>query len=74
MQLAREEGCTSYDLFGIPPSSNPSHPMHVLLRFKTGFGGTVLRRRDCWDFPYDRHLYEQLRGVELSRERFHRGQ
>jgi len=72
MQLARRQGCTSYDLFGIPPSSNPSHPSHGLLRFKTGFGGTILRRRGCWDFPYDRWVYEQLRGLELGRDRFHR--
>jgi lipid II:glycine glycyltransferase (peptidoglycan interpeptide bridge formation enzyme) len=46
--------------------------MHGLLRFKTGFGGKIVRRRGCWDFPYDRRRYEQLRGVELRRERFHR--
>jgi lipid II:glycine glycyltransferase (peptidoglycan interpeptide bridge formation enzyme) len=46
--------------------------MHGLLRFKTGFGGTVLRRRGCWDFAYDLRLYQQLRGMELSRESFHR--
>jgi lipid II:glycine glycyltransferase (peptidoglycan interpeptide bridge formation enzyme) len=72
MQVARREGCTSYDLFGIPPNASGSHPSHGLLRFKTGFGGNVLRRRGCWDYPFDRGLYEQLRGVELARERFHR--
>jgi lipid II:glycine glycyltransferase (peptidoglycan interpeptide bridge formation enzyme) len=72
MQLAKRQGCTKYDLFGIPPSSNASHPAHGLLRFKTGFGGTILRRRGCWDFPFDPRLYEQLRGAELGRERFHR--
>jgi lipid II:glycine glycyltransferase (peptidoglycan interpeptide bridge formation enzyme) len=72
MQLARQHGCTSYDLFGIPPSNNPAHPLHGLLRFKTGFGGEILRRRGCWDFPFDLPVYEQLRGVELVREPFHR--
>jgi lipid II:glycine glycyltransferase (peptidoglycan interpeptide bridge formation enzyme) len=72
MKLAKREGCTSYDLFGIPPSTQAAHPAHGLLRFKTGFGGKILRRRGCWDFPYDRGVYEQLRGAELGRERFHR--
>ena len=72
MQVARRHGCTSYDLFGIPPSNNPAHPLHGLLRFKTGFGGAILRRRGCWDFPLDRPVYEQLRGEELVREPFHR--
>ncbi|MBN1834334.1 MAG: peptidoglycan bridge formation glycyltransferase FemA/FemB family protein [Spirochaetales bacterium] len=72
MKLAREQGCTSYDLFGIPPSRNPSHPMHGLFRFKTGFGGRILRRRGCWDYPFDPKLYEQARGLELAGEGFHR--
>jgi lipid II:glycine glycyltransferase (peptidoglycan interpeptide bridge formation enzyme) len=72
MKLARERGCTSYDLFGIPPSTNPSHPMHGLFRFKTGFGGTILHRRGCWDYPFDAGIYRQVRGWELSGEGFHR--
>ncbi|MBN1838349.1 MAG: peptidoglycan bridge formation glycyltransferase FemA/FemB family protein [Spirochaetales bacterium] len=72
MKLARERGCTSYDLFGIPPSRNPSHPMHGLFRFKTGFGGRVLHRRGCWDYPFDPDRYAQVRGLELAGEGFHR--
>jgi lipid II:glycine glycyltransferase (peptidoglycan interpeptide bridge formation enzyme) len=72
IKLARSCGCTSYDLFGVPPSTNPSHPMHGLYRFKTGFGGRLVRRRGCWDYPFDKAAYTQLRGLELSRESFHR--
>jgi lipid II:glycine glycyltransferase (peptidoglycan interpeptide bridge formation enzyme) len=72
MKLARDRGCTSYDLFGIPPSRKPSHPMHGLFRFKTGFGGTILHRRGCWDYPFDLGLYAQIRGLELAGEGYHR--
>jgi lipid II:glycine glycyltransferase (peptidoglycan interpeptide bridge formation enzyme) len=72
MMLARAEGCTSYDLFGIPPSGNPAHPMHGLYRFKTGFGGIIVRRRGCWDYSFDDPTYTRIRGLELGRESFHR--
>jgi lipid II:glycine glycyltransferase (peptidoglycan interpeptide bridge formation enzyme) len=71
IQIARARGCACYDLFGIPPSANPSHPMHGLLRFKSGFGGEIVRYRGCWDFPLQRRSYEQVRGMELGGEPFH---
>ena len=44
-------GCRVYDLFGIPPSADPNHPMAGLYRFKTGFGGRIVRRPGSWDYP-----------------------
>ncbi len=67
MRLARERGCRLYDLFGIPPGNDPQHPMHGLYRFKTGFGGIVLNRLGCYDFPYRRALYRGYRGAEELR-------
>ena len=46
---ARRSGCAWYDMFGVPPADDPSHPMHGLYRFKTGFGGTLIHRLGCWD-------------------------
>ncbi len=54
---ARKNGCTSYDFFGIPPTKNPDHPMHGLYRFKTGFGGEIVHRFGCWDYPVKPNLY-----------------
>jgi len=48
----RDRGATTYDLFGIPPTNDESHPMHGLYRFKTGFGGEVVHRHGAWDFVY----------------------
>jgi lipid II:glycine glycyltransferase (peptidoglycan interpeptide bridge formation enzyme) len=44
-------GCAWYDMFGIPPADDPSHPMHGLYRFKTGFGGSIVHRLGAWDAP-----------------------
>ncbi|GHU95117.1 peptidoglycan bridge formation protein FemAB [Spirochaetia bacterium] len=52
IQDARASGCTSYDLFGIPPKDDPSHPMAGLYRFKTGFGGRIIHRPGSWDYAY----------------------
>ena len=51
---AKEAGCTSYDLFGIPPDASPAHPMAGLYLFKTGFGGRIVRRPGSWDYAYRR--------------------
>jgi lipid II:glycine glycyltransferase (peptidoglycan interpeptide bridge formation enzyme) len=52
MRDARDFGCKSYDLFGIPPADDPAHPMAGLYRFKTGFGGAVIHRSGSWDFAF----------------------
>ena len=55
---AKEYGCTTYDLYGISPFSSANHPLYGLYRFKTGFGGRIRHFRGCWDYPFDKGLYE----------------
>lgn len=57
MQAARADGCQTYDMFGVPPTDDPAHPMHGLYRFKTGFGGEIRHFRGCWDYPVDEEMY-----------------
>jgi lipid II:glycine glycyltransferase (peptidoglycan interpeptide bridge formation enzyme) len=52
IRQAREAGCTSYDLYGIPPRADPSHPMFGLYQFKTGFSDRVLERWGTWDVVF----------------------
>jgi lipid II:glycine glycyltransferase (peptidoglycan interpeptide bridge formation enzyme) len=47
---AKAAGCAYYDLFGIPPVPDPSHPMAGLYLFKTGFGGKIVHRPGCYDY------------------------
>jgi lipid II:glycine glycyltransferase (peptidoglycan interpeptide bridge formation enzyme) len=72
IRTAAESGCRSYDMFGIPSDESSSHPMHGLLRFKTGFGGRRLTRRGCWDFPYSDEIYREVRGRELADAGYYR--
>ncbi|MFW6203322.1 MAG: lipid II:glycine glycyltransferase FemX, partial [Marinilabilia sp.] len=71
IQRARETGCYEYELFGISPNPNPEHPMYGLYRFKTGFGGRLLHRQGCWDYPLDEEAYEQFRMVEMNAPGYH---
>lgn len=73
---ARKAGALYYDLFGIPPSGDSSHPLYGLWRFKTGFGGKIHHYHGAWDYPYKMMLYriwcllESLRrkGVERNKK------
>lgn len=72
IRLARQRGCRSYDLFGIPPADDPAHPMHGLYRFKTGFGGRIFNRLGCYDFAYRSALYGLYRVAERARSLYFR--
>ncbi len=61
---AKEQGCSNYDFFGIPPTADPEHPMQGLFLFKTGFGGTLHHNLGCWDFPYSGVFYKLFRLFE----------
>ncbi|MFW5690105.1 MAG: lipid II:glycine glycyltransferase FemX [Spirochaetota bacterium] len=73
MQAARAEGMRWYDFFGIPPADDPSHPMHGLYRFKTGFGGAIVSRLGAWDVPLRPVASRAFRLAERARDfYFHR--
>ncbi len=72
MMDAKEYGCESYDMFGIPPSNDPDHPMHGLYRFKTGFGGVVHHRLGAWDYKYSFLVYPIYRIIEALRKFYYK--
>lgn len=69
--LARDRGCTEYDMFGISPNPDPDHPMYGLYRFKTGFGGEIRRSMGCWDYPLDNSVYGYLTASEMTSQGYH---
>ena len=71
MQLAKENGCTEYDFFGVSPVADPAHPMHGLYRFKSGFGGKVHHRMGCWDYPLDKNKYSIYSSMEFKNQSYH---
>lgn len=64
---AKKAGCLSYDFYGIPPSDDPSHPMHGLYRFKTGFGGRIIHRTGSLDIPLRPFRYALFTVLERVR-------
>lgn len=48
---ARSHGSAFYDMYGMPPTDDPAHPMHGLYLFKTGFGGKNIHRIGTFDVP-----------------------
>jgi lipid II:glycine glycyltransferase (peptidoglycan interpeptide bridge formation enzyme) len=54
MQWLKEYGVTEYDLHGTPPADkidDPTHPLHGLARFKTGFNDQVTEYIGTYDLP-----------------------
>ncbi|MFW6330071.1 MAG: lipid II:glycine glycyltransferase FemX [Alkalispirochaetaceae bacterium] len=72
IRRATSLGARIYDFSGIPEDDNPSHPMHGLLRFKLGFGGSHVVRRGCWDYPILEDEYPGYAGFELTDRGYHR--
>jgi len=71
MRIAKSKGCTEYDMFGIAPNPDPSHPMYGLYRFKTGFGGHQYHTLGCWDYPLDEEKYRCFITMEMRSQGYH---
>lgn len=70
---ARHNGDRWYDFFGIPPGDDPSHAMHGLYRFKTGFGGTIVHRPGAWDLLLSPGVARLYRSAERARQWYYHG-
>jgi lipid II:glycine glycyltransferase (peptidoglycan interpeptide bridge formation enzyme) len=71
MNIAREMGCSEYDMFGVSPSADPDHPMYGLYRFKSGFGGRMFHTLGCWDYVLDQSKYSAFSTLELIQDGYH---
>jgi hypothetical protein len=49
MRAAFAAGCRDYDLWGVPPTPDPSHPWHGLWQIKAGFGGELVEYCGAWE-------------------------
>ena len=66
IKIAKQWGCTEYDMFGSAPNYNQGHPLHGVHVFKKGFGGRLFHRMGCWDYPYNSKLYDLFRLKEVN--------
>lgn len=71
IKLSKEKGCKEYDMFGISPSNDITHPLYGLFKFKTGFGGDVYQSLGCWDYPFNHEKYNVFKSFELMNQGFH---
>lgn len=76
MRWARERGCTTYDLWGVPDVEQEdleaqfaarADGLWGVYRFKRGFGGRLARTLGAWDFPLHRPLYAVYRWLLARR-------
>ncbi|MGN1210113.1 MAG: lipid II:glycine glycyltransferase FemX [Candidatus Cryptobacteroides sp.] len=72
MRIAKAHKCREYDMFGIAPQCDPSHPMYGLYKFKSGFGGDIFHQLGCWDYPVDDSKYNYYSACELSQQGYYR--
>jgi len=66
IRLAKQWGCTEYDMFGSAPNLNQGHPLHGVHIYKKGFGGNLYHRMGCWDYPFNKKTYDVYRLQELK--------
>jgi peptidoglycan pentaglycine glycine transferase (the first glycine) len=57
IRLAKQKGCTQYDMWGAPDCFDESDPMWGVYRFKTGFGGETVRGMGAFDYSPLPRLY-----------------
>lgn len=67
IRIAKELGCTEYDMFGSAPNLKQSHPLHGVHVYKKGFGGNLYHRMGCWDYPYDQKMYDLYKLQEMKK-------
>ncbi|MDD5508340.1 MAG: peptidoglycan bridge formation glycyltransferase FemA/FemB family protein [Bacteroidales bacterium] len=71
IKISKEKGCREYDMFGISPNKNITHPLYGLYKFKMGFGGEIFHSLGCWDYPFDAAKYNIFKSLELRTQGFH---
>ena len=60
IKLAKEKGCTVYDLWGAPDEFSESDRMWGVYQFKRGLGGEVVITPGAWDLPVNRFGYDSF--------------
>lgn len=71
IRICKEKGCIEYDMFGVAPRPDSTHPLYGLYKFKTGFGGSLYHSLGCWDYPLDTEKYSIFKSNELKSQGFY---
>lgn len=71
IKMSKAKGCDEYDMFGVSPGPDITHPLYGLYKFKVGFGGRMHHGLGCWDYPLDQDKYNYFRSMEINGQGFH---
>lgn len=58
---AKDKGLAWFDLYGVAPTTDPTHPWSGFTKFKKSFGGTEKAFVGAWDLPIKRLPYALYR-------------
>ncbi|NPA26469.1 MAG: peptidoglycan bridge formation glycyltransferase FemA/FemB family protein [Chloroflexi bacterium] len=59
----KAQGCTRYDLWGVPTQFHEADPLWGVWGFKRGFRGQIVRTLGAWDYlprPWAYHLFQRV--------------
>jgi peptidoglycan pentaglycine glycine transferase (the first glycine) len=68
MLEARASGDREYDLWGVPPDSDPGHPWAGLWQFKSGWNGRMVRYAGAFELPLKPAAMQAHRSLSRIRE------
>ena len=57
IKRSKDAGCEIYDMWGAPESMDKRDALQGVYRFKSGFGGTLVRYLGAWDYEISPALY-----------------
>lgn len=63
MRWAKQQGATRYDFWGIPATDNADEAMAGVYRFKSGWGGAIVRYVGCYEHVLRPHVMNVARRV-----------
>jgi lipid II:glycine glycyltransferase (peptidoglycan interpeptide bridge formation enzyme) len=67
IQEMRRLGDVEYDLWGIPPQGQPSHPLAGLWQFKSGWNGRLVSYAGAFDLPLRVTMWRSHRAIMKMR-------
>lgn len=69
MREAKNRGYKRYDLFGIAPENDPTHPWRSITDFKTKFGGDRITYLPTMEYIFKPAWYAALRAAKFLRRK-----
>ncbi len=70
IQIAKNKGCSDYDMFGVAPRPDPHHLIRAL-QIQAGLWWKLYHSIGSWDYPLDEEQYNIFVSKELNGQGYH---